>query len=135
MNIHPFIIIICGLLIILWTYSSVSKLTEFGKFKQAMLTQVFPRWVGHLLIYLLPVIELSLAGLLLFKETRYYGMYASFFLMLLFTLYVGGAVLHIYSKYPCACGGLFNRLGWAKHFIVNIVLTIIALIGVLLIEV
>lgn len=135
MTIHPFIILVTGFIVILWAYTALSKLFDFNKFKQAMLTQVFPRWIGKILIYALPVVELTLVALLIFPETRLLGMYASLFLMVLFTLYVGGAVYNIYDQHPCACGGLFARLGWNKHFKVNIVLTLITLVGVVLMEV
>jgi len=134
MNLHPFIIFITGLLIILWGYTALSKLFSFNKFKHAMKIQVFPRWMGKILVYVLPTIELALVVLLVIPETRLIGMYASLFLMVLFTLYVGGAVFHIYDRNPCACGGLFNRLGWYKHFKVNIILTLIALLGAVLME-
>jgi len=135
MNLHPFIIFITGLLIILWAYTALSKLFDFNKFKYAMKIQVFPRWIGSILVYMLPVLELALVVLLIVPSTRLIGMYSSLFLMVLFTLYVGGAVFHIYDRNPCACGGLFNRLGWHKHFKVNIVLTLIALAGAVLMEI
>lgn len=98
------------------------------------MTQVFPRWLGKILLYILPLTEIGLIILLLFPDTKLLGMYASLFLMIVFTLYVGGAVFQIYDRYPCACGGLFGRLGWYKHFKVNIILTLIALSGVILME-
>jgi len=134
MNIHPFIILITGLMIILWAYTAFSKVLNFQRFEQAMMTQVFPRWVGKILMYLLPLSEIVLVVLLLIPQTRLFGMYASLFLMVIFTLYVGGAVFQIYDRYPCACGGLFGRLGWYKHLKVNIMLTLIALVGVVLLE-
>lgn len=134
MSTYPFVIICSGFLVILWVYSAMSKLLYFGPFKHAMHIQVFPKWIGTILTYTLPPFELLLALLLLFNGTRLYAMYASFFLMFLFTLYIGGAVFKVYDRYPCACGGLFARLGWKKHFKVNIVLTLIALTGVLLME-
>jgi hypothetical protein len=134
MNLHPFIILFTGLMIILWAYTAFSKIFNFHKFKQAMVTQVFPRWMGKILMYVLPIIEFAIVALLLFPQTRLIGMYSSLFLMILFTLYVGGAVFHIYDRHPCACGGLFARLGWSKHFKVNIVLTLVALVGVILME-
>jgi len=135
MNPHPFIILITGLLIFLWAYSSFSKLIELKKFHHALMTQVFPRWVGKILLYVLPISEIALVALLLIPQTRLIGMYSSMFMMALFTLYVGGAVFHIYERHPCACGGLFGRLGWHKHFKVNIMLTLIALVGVILMEI
>jgi hypothetical protein len=134
MNPHPFIILITGLLIILWAYSSLSKLFDIKKFNHALMTQVFPRWIGKCLLFALPVGEIIIVILLLLPETRLVGMYASMFLMAIFTIYVGGAVFHIYDRHPCACGGLFNRLGWHKHFKLNIMLTLIALAGVILME-
>ena len=134
MNTHPFIIIITASLVLLWAYTALSKLFELPKFKQAMITQVFPVWIGKIFIYLVPIIELAIVALLLIPKTRLLGMYSSLFLMILFTLYVGGAVFNIYERRPCACGGIFAGLGWNKHFKVNIVLTLIALAGVLLME-
>jgi hypothetical protein len=135
MNTHPFIILVTGILIILWAYSSFSKLIDIKKFQHAMLTQVFPRWIGKLFVFFVPLLEIILIVLLVFPSTRLIGMYSSLFTMIAFTLYVGGAVFKIYDRMPCACGGLFNRLGWYKHFKLNIILTVIAFIGVLLIEV
>lgn len=134
MNPHPFIILITGLLIILWAYSSFSKLYELKKFKMAMMTQVFPKWISRILIYLVPGSEIILIMLLLIPGTRLIGMYASLFMMAAFTIYVGAAVIGLYPKRPCACGGLFGRLGWEKHLKLNIVLTLIALVGVLLMK-
>lgn len=134
MNTYPFIIIISILLIIMWAYAAISKLVEFKAFKQALATQVFPVWIGEILVWVLPIAELAIVALLLFQKTQILGMYASFILMLLFTLYVGGAVYNIYERTPCACGGLFKRLGWGKHFRVNIFFTIISIIGIILLE-
>ena len=134
MNLHPLIIFVTGLLIILWAYTVYAKLADLHRFQHALMTQVFPKWVGKVLLYLLPLSELVLIVLLILPGTRLLGMYASLFMLVLFTLYVGGAVFHIYDRHPCACGGLFNNLGWHRHFKVNIFLTLIALVGVILME-
>jgi hypothetical protein len=134
MNLHPFVIIITGLLIILWVYASFSKLFELQKFKHAMLAQVFPKWIGRILVFLVPLLEIVIIILLFNSGTRLIGMYTSLFTMIAFTFYVGGAVFRIYERTPCACGGLFNRLNWSKHFKLNIVLTLIALAGVIMME-
>jgi hypothetical protein len=131
---HPFIILITGLLIILWAYSAFSKLYDLPNFKHAMMTQVFPEWMGKILIILVPLSEIIMIILLLIAGTRLIGMYASLFIMIAFTIYVAGTVFGVYDRRPCACGGLFSRLGWEKHLKVNIVLTLIALVGVLLMK-
>lgn len=131
---HPFIIFITGLLAILWAYTFFTKLINGHRFKLALKTQVFPPWFGKILFYLLPIAEIGLVVLLLIPSTRLLGMYCSLFLLILFTLYVGGAVFQVYDRYPCACGGLFSHMGWYKHFKVNIMLTLVALVGVILME-
>lgn len=135
MDPHPFIIIITGLLILLWAYAAFSKVLNMHRFKKALTIQVFPKWVGKILAYALPLSEIGLVILLILPETRRLGMYSSLFLMVLFTLYVGGAVFQFYERYPCACGGLFSRMGWYKHFKVNLMLTFIAMFGVILMEI
>jgi len=134
MNPHPFIILITGLLIMLWAYASVSKLLNLHQFQHAMMSQVFPKWIGRIFVYLVPLSEIIMIVLLLIPSTRLIGMYASLFTMIAFTLYVGGAVFRLYERSPCACGGLFGKLGWYKHFKVNIVLSLIALVGAVLME-
>ena len=135
MNLHPLIILITGFLSILWAYASFSKLFDFKQFKHAMLTQAFPRWMGHMLIYIVPAVEIAIIILLIIPQTRLSGMYASAILMLLFTLYIGGEVFKIYGRHPCACGGLFIGLGWHNHFKLNILLTLIAMSGLILMEI
>jgi len=134
MSTYPFTLLITAFLVLLWTYALLSKLFFFSRFKRAMLTQVFPRWLSRIMTYLLPFTELMIIVLLLFANTRLLGMYASLILMGLFTFYVAGAVFRVYERHPCPCGGLFGRLGWHKHFKVNIMLTFIALIGVILMQ-
>jgi len=134
MNTYPFIIIITAFHVVLWAYAAFSKLFNLTEFKQAMSVQVFPVWLGKILTLLLPLSELALVVLLIIPSSRLTGMYASFFLMGIFTLYISGAVLKIYERTPCACGGLFARLSWQTHLKLNILLTLISLIGILLLS-
>ena|SRR6186713_955017 len=129
-----FIIIVSAMLIMLWAYASITKLLDMKKFKYALTVQVFPKWVGQILAWVIPTSELAISGLLLFSETRLLGMYLSFMLMLAFTFYIGGVIFKFYNVYPCPCGGLFSRMSWKRHFRVNLWLTLLALIGVLLME-
>lgn len=135
MNINPFIILVAGLLIILWVYAAFSKLFNLKKFKRAMRIQVFPKWISNILIVAVPLSEIITIALLLVPHTRLLGMYASLFIMFSFTIYVGGAVFGFYERKPCACGGLFGMLGWKMHLKVNVVLTLLAFLGVILMKI
>lgn len=134
MNLHYFITLITVLLVILWAYSALVKLANLKKFRYAMRTQVFPAWIGEIFVYLIPIVEIALIVLLLYPATRLLGMYSSMFTLILFTLYVSGAALRIYERFPCACGGIFGKLGWSKHLRINILLSLIALAGAVLME-
>lgn len=129
-----FILAISALLVLLWIYASTTKLLDLKKFRYALSVQVFPKWMGQILVWAIPISELAITGLLLFDKTRLLGMYLSFILMLAFTLYIGGVIFKVYNVYPCPCGGLFSKMSWKKHFRVNLWLTLLALIGVLLME-
>ncbi len=132
MHTNPFSLIITFLLILLWLYAAFSKLFNFSKFKQEMSLQVFPPWIGKIFVFLVPFTELLAVILLIVYPFHLTGLYLSFFMLLLFTLYVGGAVFKIYERVPCACGGLFARLNWKMHFRLNIFLSLLALAGILL---
>lgn len=83
---------------------------------------------------MLPIVELGTVVLLIVPETRLMGMYVSLLMMVVFTVYVSGIIYQVYNIYPCPCGGVFSRMGWKKHFRVNLLLTLIAGVGVVLLE-
>jgi hypothetical protein len=101
--------IISALLIILWIYTGLNKLLDYDNFKFQLGRSPFLQDLSKPIAIALPVGELLLALSLTIKRTRLLGLYASFFLMLLFTGYIY-AMLH-YSYYvPCSCGGVLAAL-------------------------
>ncbi|MBO9636013.1 MAG: hypothetical protein J7578_23115, partial [Chitinophagaceae bacterium] len=86
--------IIAALLILLFTYTAVSKLMTWDLFR-FLLGQApgIGKQAGWLFIAI-PAVELIIAALLFFPSTRLKGLYASLALMLLFTMYVIYMVQH-----------------------------------------
>ncbi|WP_411028061.1 MauE/DoxX family redox-associated membrane protein [Sphingobacterium sp. SRCM116780] len=125
---------IVTLFVLLWAYTSIPKFFKFKYFYEVLKSQAIPKWTVPILTGLLPILELSVVFMLLFPSTRLMGLYFSFGLMLIFTIYVSGIIYQVYDSYPCPCGAMFRRIGWKKHFKVNIWLTGIALLGILVIE-
>ncbi|WP_052496081.1 MauE/DoxX family redox-associated membrane protein [Pedobacter lusitanus] len=121
--------VITGLFILLWAYVSFPKFLNLKRFRYVMLSQIIPMWLSNILFVLLPLFEIGVMFLLLFDQTRLLGMYISFLLMLVFTIYIGGAAFNFYKLHLCPCGKLFSKLSWKEHFLVNLVLTMIALAG------
>ena len=122
--------VIVFLLILLWTYAALSKLSDFALFKIQMHNQPLPEFVKWLLVYLLPPFELAAAILLIFDRTQFSGIVISAILMFFFTGYVGLALANFFSDVPCSCVGILEHMTWRSHFIFNcafFLLTLIAL--------
>jgi len=128
------IYLIVSLFVLLWAYTSLPKFFKFKQFYEILKSQAIPKWSVPILTVLLPVGELAVAFMLLFPETRLMGLYFSFGLMFIFTIYVWGIIYQVYDIYPCPCGGIFRRIGWKRHLKVNMWLTSIALLGILIME-
>src|SRR5690606_37522243 len=94
---------------------------------QSPLLSVYAGWVS----WLVPLSEILIAILLLFRATRLPGLVAAFTLMVTFTAYIY-IILNFSSFVPCSCGGILEKLGWTEHLIFNIFFVIIALIGIIL---
>lgn len=124
--------VISFLLIVLFVYASTVKLINHQEFISDMNKQPFPNWTTAYLVWGIPVIELAIATSLVFTKTRKFGLYASFGLMLLFTGYIAGALLHLFKNVPCSCGGLLEGMGWKAHLIFNLLFVLLSLAGIIL---
>lgn len=122
--------IITAFMIMLFVYTGVSKLiTQEIFYKQVSRAPVIGQY-AHWIIWIIPISELLIAALLVFKITRLAGYYAFAFLMVLFTLYIA-AILLSGSPLPCSCGGIIQQLTWQQHLVFNgcfIVLNIAAIL-------
>ena len=117
--------------ILLWMYAASSKLIDFEKFsiqlsKSPMLTQY-----SHFTAWLVPLVEILIAACLFIERFRLIGLYASYSLMVAFSAYIY-AITHYSEVVPCSCGGILEDMTWQQHFIFNIILVLIGVIGILL---
>ena len=122
--------LITGLLVLLFLYTGLSKLLDFKNFEVSMLFQHLPAWVTLPMTYLLPLSEIVVAALMIPDKSRLAGIYAFLIMMTAFTLYVGAALLHLFPRAPCACGGMLKSLGWGQHFVFNVLLIVLAVIAI-----
>lgn len=123
--------IISCLFIILFVYAAVTKLTDYQKFTvqigQSPLLMALSGWIA----WMVPTVEILTALMLSFQKLRLIGMYASFTLMMMFTVYIV-MILNFADHVPCSCGGILEKLGWTEHLIFNISFVVLAVIGILL---
>ncbi len=121
------------LYILLFVYAAVSKLLDFENFRvqlaQSPLLSAYAGVIAPAVIAL----ELLLVLLLCFKATRLAGLYASFFLMVGFTVYIY-LILNFSDFVPCSCGGIIEQLGWIEHLIFNLSFAALAVVAIVLAE-
>src|SRR6185436_19427533 len=126
--------IISSLLILLFVYTAVSKLIDFGGFTHDINNQPFPNWMTPYLVWSIPVIEISIALALMFEKTRRIGLYTSLFLMSMFTIYTASVLLHFFDRIPCSCGGVIKHLTWTQHMFFNLFFVGMSIVGIWLIK-
>jgi MFS family permease len=115
--------------VLLFAYTAVNKLAIYGTFVDQLSKSPYLEKYAMAVGWLIPVSELIIAVLLVYRRTRLIGLFASFGLMLAFTIYIY-MMLH-YSHYvPCSCGGVLAQLSWQQHLVFNIVALLLALAGI-----
>jgi len=123
--------VICLLYTMLFVYAAVSKILDFENFQvqlgQSPLLSVFASWIA----WLVPIIEMFTAILLVIPQFRNIGLWASFSLMVMFSVYIF-IVLHFSSFVPCSCGGILEKMSWNVHLLFNISFVILAVTAILL---
>jgi hypothetical protein len=124
---------ITAVLLLLWIYTGLNKLIHFDKFSFEAGRSPFLQHIPPLLAALVPLSELLIAALLIFKRSRLTGLYASLFLMTLFTGYVY-IMLHYAYDLPCSCGGIIELLSWEQHLLVNFILTLLTAVAIILLD-
>lgn len=121
--------IICGLLILLFVYTAVSKLLSYKSFVAVLDQSPLMQGKAGIVGWLLPVVELCVSLLLFLSSTKELGLYLSFGLMVLFTAYIAYMVLFT-PHLPCSCGGVIKQLSWKQHLAFNTFFILIASIGI-----
>jgi len=123
--------LITSFLVLLFAYAAGSKLGGYHLFKFQLGKSPYTMHYAGIISWALPLAEFIIVALLVVKKTKIYGLYASFFLMFLFTGYIY-ALLH-YSYYvPCSCGGILSGMDWHQHLKFNVIVTICTLTAIFL---
>jgi hypothetical protein len=118
-------------LAVLFAIAAVGKLEHYAKFRLQL--QKFPVSLPGLcsLAWVIPVIELTIAVLLLLPVTRLKGLFASLFLLGLYTLYLA-CMLETRFYCTCNCGEPFQSLSLKMHIVFSLVCVFVTGVGVVL---
>jgi uncharacterized membrane protein YphA (DoxX/SURF4 family) len=125
--------VICFLFTLLFVYAALSKLLDFDNFQVQMGQSPLLSAFAVPLSFAVIGIEFLVSILLSIHNFKRAGLYLSYLLMLMFTVYIV-IILNYSSFIPCSCGGILEKLGWKEHLIFNIAFTLLALAGILLRE-
>ncbi|OQP58182.1 hypothetical protein A3860_07610 [Niastella vici] len=125
--------IICTLNIILFIYAASAKLLDFYNFQFSLSESPFIAPFAGILAWAVPAIELIIAVMLVIPGLRLAGLYASFILMSLFTVYIT-AMLLFTSDIPCSCGGVLEEMSWGTHILFNCVFVALSAWGIYLLR-
>ncbi|WHF51795.1 tellurium resistance protein TerC [Chryseobacterium gotjawalense] len=124
-----FPIIVSFFFVLLFIYASASKMLDFENFQvqlaQSPLLSAYAGFISYAVI----ILELVIAGLLCFHLTRLWGLFASFAIMVAFTVYIY-LILNYSDFVPCSCGGILEKMSWQQHLVFNMVCVLLALTGV-----
>jgi uncharacterized membrane protein YphA (DoxX/SURF4 family) len=115
--------------IVLFLYAGISKIIDYQIFKVQLSDSPVLAPIAKPTAIALPIIEFVVVILLIIPRWRLRGFYASFILMILFTIYI--IVIISFSKtIPCTCGGVLAELTWGQHIIFNSAFTALAIYGI-----
>jgi hypothetical protein len=122
--------LISGLLILLFVYAAVTKVADFKTTLHEIDNQVLPHWLTPWLAVGIPLAELLIVAGLFTRRFKMAALYASLALMAVFTIYIGLALLNVYQRMPCSCGGVLKHMGWRAHFFFNLFYVLITLVAI-----
>jgi putative oxidoreductase len=123
---------IAALLIMLFLYASLSKFLDFRTFIGEMNNQPFPNFLTPFLVWFIPLFEIAIVLALIIERTRLLGLYASFVVMTLFSIYAMTILLHFFAYVPCSCGGVISKLTWRQHLVFNLFFVTLSVTGIVL---
>lgn len=123
--------IISAVVLLLFLYASLSKLAEYEVFKDVLAASPLLKSFAGIIAWLLPTTELMIVVLLFIPATRLKGLYASFILITLFTIYLL-YMIEFTPHLPCNCGGVLKLLTWKQHIFFNVFFILLSLAGIIL---
>lgn len=124
--------IIYMLLIVVFTYSATDKFWDFAKFQtQLSLSPLIPDTLTRTLTWSIPVVLLTVAGLLAFSTNRLTALRTYGAILLVFISYII-AILTVSPFVPCSCIGISDRFTWHQQLYINIALLLLIVVAIYL---
>ncbi len=124
------IVILCPcLLILLFGYSGLDKGMSGQAFTSELNNQPLPNSWTPALRWGIPVIDMLIIVLLLFRRTDRLGFIISMAWLALFSGYIVIVLLNLFPYVPCSCAGGIRGLTWRWHLVLNLFFLVVAGVG------
>jgi len=114
------------LLLTLWVPTSLNKILDFESFKHNIYNQPFNKNIANVIIYSIPLLEITAVVFIVIPKYRLWGFILSTFLMSIFTIYIAAALLNVWDKLPCGCGLIISVMDWHEHLLFNSIFLILS---------
>lgn len=105
----------------LFTYAGCSKLLNLATFENSLHNLEHVANYASLLKWLVPLLEISIAFLIVLPSVRKTGLIISVVYLALLTALLSYLIAFAYNL-PCTCMGLFKSLRWNQQLALNIFL-------------
>lgn len=127
-----FVVLVSLLLILLFAYTGLTKLLEGNMFYDTIRNSpIFGgETIAAIAAIVIPVSEIVVALLIVWRRTRLLGLYAALVLMLIFAGYTV-ALLFFAPSLPCSCGGIVSLLSWKQHLMLVLVFLFLILLSII----
>ena len=117
--------------IALFVYAAANKILDFVNFQIQLAQSPLLSSFAESISYIVPAVEIIISLFLAFPKTRLAGLYGSFSLMVMFSVYI--FIMTNFSPFvPCSCGGILEKMSWNEHLVFNIGFVILGFVGIIL---
>lgn len=118
------------LLVTLWTYTAASELVSFDAFQLQMYGLAPPHGLVTILVWSLPLLKLITASLLIFHQTRIWGLLCSLLLLTCFTTYAAMIVMQLFGQEPPTLVVVYRGLSWNACFYIHLFFVLLSLLAI-----
>lgn len=118
------------LLVMLWSYTAASELVSFDAFQLQIYGQPLPHGFVTVLIWSLPLLELVTASLLVFHQTRIWGLLCSLLLLTCFTTYAAIIVMQLFGQEPTTLMVVYRGLSWNAYLYIHLFFVLLSLLAI-----
>lgn len=132
---EAFVVLVSLLLILLLAYTGLTKLLEGKMFYDNIRNSpIFGgETIAAIAAIVIPVSEIVVALLIVWRRTRLLGLYAALVLMLIFAGYTV-SLLFFAPSLPCSCGGIISLLSWKQHLMLILVFLFLILLSIIVLK-